>query len=81
MGGESSMHNTNTKREYYTEAEAADYLGISVTRLHLLLDEHIFNDGSARPGNLSFTSAELILLGFWQRATPNAKVVRMPKRS
>ena len=75
------MHNTIKKREYYTEAEAADSLGISLTRLHSLLDEHIFNDGSARPGNLSFTSSELILLEFWGRCTPNANVVRMPKRS
>jgi hypothetical protein len=70
----------NTLKEFYTEAEAAESLGISVPRLYMLLDAHIFNDGSARPGDLSFTSADLTLLGFWQRTTPNPKVVRMPRR-
>jgi hypothetical protein len=71
----------NTLKEFYTEAEAAEVLGISVPRLHMLLDAHIFNDGSARPGDLTFTSADLTLLGFWQRTTPNPKVVRMPRRN
>jgi hypothetical protein len=72
---------SNTVKEFYTETEAAESLGISVPRLHMLLDAHIFNDGSARPGDLTFTSADLTLLGFWQRTTPNPKVVRMPRRN
>ena len=71
----------NTVREFFTETEAAEALGISVTRLHMLLDAHIFNDGSVRPGDLTFTSADVTLLGFWQRTTPNPKVVRMPRRN
>jgi hypothetical protein len=73
----------NTKRpvrDFYTEEEAAEAIGVSVARLYLLLDEHIFNDGSLRPHQLSFTSADITLLSFWHRSTPNPKVVRMPKR-
>jgi hypothetical protein len=71
----------NTLKEFFTESEAAEALGISVPRLYMLLDAHIFNDGSARPSELTFTSADLTLLGFWQRTTPNPKVVRMPRRN
>lgn len=74
----------NTKRpvpEFYTEAEVADLLGISISRLHLLLDEHIFNDGSFRPSDLTFNSSDVTLLSFWHRSTPNPKVVRMPRRN
>jgi hypothetical protein len=74
------MTNTNPNLEMYTEQEAADILDISVSRLHALLDENIFNDGSPRPADLSFTSQEILLLGFWQRSRPNPKVVRMPRR-
>ncbi len=75
------MQNTKENYELYTEQEAADILGISVSRLHDLLDQHIFNDGGPRPPDLSFTSQELLLLGFWQRSHPNPKVVRMPRRN
>lgn len=71
----------NAVKEFYTEDEAAQALGISLTRLYMLLDANIFNDGSQRPRELSFTSAEITLLGFWQRTTPNPNVVRMPKRN
>lgn len=75
------MHNTKRPEpDFFTEAEAANALGISVSRLHLLLDEHIFNDGSLRPEELTFNTSDLALLGFWHRSTPNPKVVRMPKR-
>jgi hypothetical protein len=76
------MQNTTLKKqEYYSEAEAADALGISVSKLYSLLDEHVFNDGSPRPASLTFTGSELLLLEFWNRSTPNPKVVRMPKRT
>jgi hypothetical protein len=67
------------QKESYTEVEAAEALGVSIARLHLLLDENIFNDGTRRPGNLTFRSSDLVLLGFWHRTSPNPKVVCMPR--
>ncbi len=67
-------------KQFYTEAEAALILGISLARLHALLDEHIFNDGSERPDDLQLRASDLVLLRFWHRGTPNPKVIRMPKR-
>ncbi|HEY6253023.1 MAG TPA: hypothetical protein VI685_23945 [Candidatus Angelobacter sp.] len=67
-------------KEYYSESEAADYLNISIYELYSLLDEHIFNDGTPRPGDLSFCEADLVLLGFWKKSHGNPKVVRMPRR-
>jgi hypothetical protein len=75
------MLNTKPGKEFYTEVEAAEALGISLTRLYSLLDEHLFNDGSARPPKITFQSSDLVLLAFWNRTTPNPKVVRMPKRA
>jgi hypothetical protein len=81
-GSHFMMQNTiRPIKEFYSETEAAEVIGISVPRLHMLLDAHVFNDGSSRPESLSFTSSDMVLLGFWQRSTPNPKVVRMPKRS
>lgn len=71
---------TNARKEYYTELEAAQALNISLVRLRQLLDEHVFNDGQARPEQLSFRLSDIILLEFWDRSTPNPKVVRMPRR-
>jgi len=67
-------------KQFYTELEAALILGISVARLRGLLDEHIFNDGTERPGDLLLRASDLVLLRFWYRSTPNPKVLRMPKR-
>lgn len=64
----------------YSETEAAKALGISLLRLHLLLDEHVFNDGTPRPPEVTFEASDLLLIGFWHRSTPNPKVVRMPRR-
>ncbi len=72
---------TNAKKEYYTEAEAAQALNISLARLRQLLDEHVFNDGQPRPEQLSFRLSDVILLEFWDRSTPNPKIVRMPRRA
>ncbi len=75
------MQNTNrTAEQFYSENEAAEYLGISVERLHQLLDRNIFNDGSSRPAHLTFTNAELLVLGFWNQLEGNDKVIRMPRR-
>ena len=67
-------------KQFYSEQEAAELLGISVIRLHMLLDEHIFNDGGSRPADIRLQPGDLVLLGFWNRSTPNSKVVRMPRR-
>ncbi len=81
-GGRHFMQNTKRPvQEFFTEAEVADALGISISRLHWLLDEHIFNDGSARPADITFNASDITLLSFWHRSTPNPKVVRMPNRS
>ena len=68
------------ERDHYSEQEAADWLGISVARLHLLLDQNVFNDGTPRPANIELTTPELLLLQFWNKALPARKVVAMPKR-
>ena len=76
------MPNTmKTTKEFYTEVEAAEALNMSVSRMYMLLDEHVFNDGTVRPEQLKFRSSDLVLLRFWSRSTPNPKVVRMPKRA
>ena len=69
-----------TRKELYSEAEAAKALRISIDRLHHLLDEHVFNDGTPRPPQVTFCSSDLVLLSFWERSTPNPKVMRMPRR-
>ena len=46
-------------KEFYTEPEAAGYLNIPLNELYTLLDEYIFNDGSARPQDLTFCEADL----------------------
>ncbi len=75
------MPNTNKPtKEFFSEIEAAEALGISITRLHVLLDEHVFNDGGDRPTEVKFRASDLVLLEFWDRSTPNPKVVRMPRR-
>ena len=68
-------------KEFYTEPEAAGYLNIPLEKLHSLLDEYIFNDGSPRPYDLTFCEADLVLLGFWSKTrNDNPKVLRMPRR-
>ena len=73
-------NNYQPLKSLYTETEAADFLGISLTRLHMILDQNLFNDGTERPANVTFQSTDLVLLRFWSRTMPNPKVVRMPKR-
>ena len=68
-------------KESFSEEEAAASLGLSISTLHILLDEHIFNDGIPRPANIRLTSSDLVLLEFWHNSTPNSKVVRMPHRA
>jgi hypothetical protein len=58
--------------DFYTEAEAAHLLGISIARLHQLLDEYVFNVGPPRPPNIEFTSSELLLLSYWNKESPRS---------
>jgi len=75
------MATSNTKtKEYYSEAEAAATLGISISRLHMLLDENVFNNGMQRPADLTLRASDLIVLAFWNKCHHNAKVLRMPRR-
>jgi hypothetical protein len=68
------------QKEFFTEVEAATSLGISLQRLHELLDAHIFNDGSSRPAGLTFRASDLTLLKFWDRGADERKVIPMPVR-
>jgi hypothetical protein len=69
------------EQDFFTEQEAADLLGITLERVHFLLDENIFNDGSKRPKHLELHRSDIVLLQFWDRSTENLKVVRMPRRA
>jgi hypothetical protein len=76
------QNNTNKPvQEVYSETEVAEILGVSIPRLHALLDEHIFNNGIPRPPELTFNSSDITLLSFWYQSTANPKVVRMPRRN
>ncbi len=71
-------------RELYSEAEAAAMLGISIARLHELLDRYVFTGDNRRPAAIDFTSSDLLLLAYWnnsdERPTAN-NVIPMPKRN
>ena len=72
------------QNEGFTEQEAAAALGISLRRLHELLDTYIFNQGSPRPATLEFTSSDLLLLAFWDKqpaAREVGSIIEMPKRN
>jgi hypothetical protein len=76
---------SNLKRwpkDSYTEREAAAMLGVTLARLHQLLDEHIFTDGGERPSSIEFTSSDLLLLSYWNSSTesPALEVIPMPHR-
>jgi hypothetical protein len=67
-------------KQYYSEAEAAHTLGISIEALHELLDEHIFNLDHPRPEVLEFTHAELLLLSVWAKPVRGRNVVAISPR-
>jgi hypothetical protein len=73
------MRTLNASQEL-TEQQAAEWLGISVEGLHRLLDLYIFNNGTQRPKDLSFTHSDLLLLAVW-RDESLEKVVAMPRRA
>ena len=69
-----------TSQELYSETEAAAALGISIPRLHELLDQYVFTGGNVRPAAIEFTSSDLLLLGYWNSSAerPPAKILSMP---
>ncbi len=71
---------SNPAKDFFTEQEAAQSLGISMEALHRLLDEHIFNNGTLRPKGLRFTSSDLLLLAVWAENVAETKVLSMPRR-
>lgn len=80
-------HMTSSNRrlkETYTEAKAAAALGVTIVRLHQILDQHIFTNGSIRPESIEFTSNDLLLVNFWNKNAnlppPPPRILRMPKR-
>jgi len=54
----------------FTEEEVAQQLGISVERLHALLDLNVFNDGSEKPEKINFRPQDLVMIGIWHKVTP-----------
>jgi len=72
-------------KELYSEAEAAAALGISINRLHDLLDQYIFTNGNRRPDAIQFTSSDLLLLAYWSNDSNKRlvthEVITMPKRT
>ena len=67
-------------KDDWDEIEASQSLGISLPRLHSLLDEHVCTVAHPRPEGCTIRSSDLELLEFWLRSEPNPKVVRMPRR-
>lgn len=68
-------------KKIYTEEEAARALGISLLRLHMKLDENVFNDGAPRPMHVLLEPSDMVLLEFWCNQPLHPKVVRMPRHS
>ena len=78
------MAKQRSTKELYSEAEAAVALGISVSRLHELLDQYIFTNGNRRPDAIQFTASDLLLLSYWSndsKRTVTHEVITMPKRN
>ena len=63
----------------FTEREVAEQLGISVDRLHQLLDLNVFNDGGEKPERITFRPQDLVMLGIWEKITPQ-NVVNIRRR-
>jgi len=70
------MHNLKMSvKQIYNEREASEALGIALPLLHVILDAHIFNDGTPRPENVEFTSADLLMIAYWVEKTPMENVL------
>jgi hypothetical protein len=68
-------------KQYYSEAEAAHTLSITLEALHELLDKYVFTPESPRPGELEFTHADLLLLSVWAKPERGHNVVAMQRRN
>ena len=68
-------------KQIYNEREASEALGIALPLLHVILDAHIFNDGTPRPENVEFTSADLLMIAYWVEKTPLENILAMPMRN
>lgn len=64
----------------FSEEEVAQQLGISVERLHALLDLNVFNDGSEKPEKINFRPQDLVMIGIWHKVTPENVVAMRPSR-
>jgi hypothetical protein len=72
-------------KESYSESEAAGEVGITVARLHQLLDRYVFTGPNRRPHAVEFTSSDLLLLSYWKSCGESdseneSKVIAMPIR-
>ncbi len=75
------MHNLKQPvKQYYSEQEAANSLGITVSLLHNVLDKYVFNDGTPRPQTLELTLADVLLVSFWLGEMAATKVVSIAQR-
>jgi len=73
----------SSSSEPCSEAEAAVALGVSIARLHELLDKYVFTGANRRPQSIDFTASDLLLLGYWNNLTAQptgSNVIPMPKR-
>jgi len=68
-------------KPYYSEAEAAHTLCITLDALYEILDTHVFTAEHPRPVHLEFTHAELLLLSVWAKPVRGSNVVAMPSRN
>ena len=76
------MHNLKMPaKQLYNEREASEALGIALPLLHVILDAHIFNDGTPRPESVEFTSSDLLMIAYWVEKTSMENVLAMPSRS
>jgi hypothetical protein len=64
----------------FTETEVAQHLGITLERLHHLLDANVFNDGGEKPEGITFRPQDLVMIGIWDKITPHNNVVSMRRR-
>jgi hypothetical protein len=71
----------HVQKEFYTESEAAEILEISIPRLRILLERHIFNDGTTPPQDLAFTYADLVLLDYWNNRPKTLTLVAANNQS
>jgi hypothetical protein len=68
-------------KPYYSVAEAAHTLCITLDALYEILDDNVFTADHPRPAHLEFTHAELLLLSVWAKPIPGSNVLAMPSRN